>query len=1021
MSLAPFETSTPGPKGVPPATESPSESNHSQHNRPPALHTTSGTRKFRPRTEPKTSGGTPLQRFLPRQLLVSSPFVQSPSGEAFTDGMMYFPYSPASVRTSFGSPRYGQQGMSPQMAQIVERQGTVAVPNGTPVVPGPYFYYDYGSGQYIPPGQQYCHPYNRAMSSPNLRHRKVPSRKLLSSLSKVTLSDGKSDADEEEENLNDDKTDPNLSKVLAKDAEADCTDENNAVREYPASPSPLTAVPAEKEEDGTEGTSEESPAMENLGERTVVLENLRSSLKAPDILDIIEFGPIENCTLTKEKGGEDNNNDLTARISFISSGPAGTCFSQLKTNLENLKGVLESPDMKIKLTEGTPIEPEVRVAIENFGATRAICISNLPKGISQKQLSEILGKFGEVETIQYKLTRNCAFVHFTSIKAAIDCMVKFSTEAVPSAFSDSALCYAPDKNAFEAEPPMGFVDTPYASSITGFPTYSDNASGSFDGTSSSKSLSPSRVLRMKSSDGRANSSVRDARFIDSRSSFSFGPDSMYVNPAVIRGDANIPMNGFQGVPLGPMRNLDSGNFSVSTNIGNRTIYLGNLDCKTTEEDICNAVRGGMLESVHLLRNRRVCFITFINSEDAAGFMARSQSFGFFVHSRCLHVDWGHNSGPLSSEIRTAVQDGASRNLYIGIIREDDSKDLEEKAVTDKSQSDTKQNASEGSEKLHDYEDIIPNEEILRRDFSFFGGIEQINFFEDHRCAFVNFFNIRSCVKAVHSFNSPGKEKINRFFKGRYEDFKIAYGKDRCAGPPKKKKKKKKKRRGNNGDNDNKQQGYSNQHTTFSSPSHSQLREALGLMQIQSKMLEEKESNETNSSWERSSNGTPLLSGDESELSGDSSARNRRKPQPANKSQHDSRRSSRAHGDSEFLPDNGTPYALGPYASVAYSPVPYYSGDVYNNVSAGRPAIRMNNSYSISSPQLLQQPQGGYYVYGPQLYYPMYPAAGNDDVEYTEDSTENERDSKSNNSQDEDERTIQDDNNALDGSGKNNYK
>ena len=133
----------------------------------------------------------------------------------------------------------------------------------------------------------------------------------------------------------------------------------------------------------------------------------------------------------------------------------------------------------------------------------------------------------------------------------------------------------------------------------------------------------------------------------------------------------------------------------------------------------------------------------------------------------------------------------------------------------------------------------------------------------------------------------------------------------------------------------------------------------------------------------------------------------------NNSKRNSSRSSRANIESGFLPDGGVPSAS--YGSVAYSPVPYYSGNGYMNGGAGRPAIRMNSGYSISSPQLLQNSQGGYYVYGSQLYYPMYPASVNDDdnnnVEYMDDSTENDRDSGSDNPQDEDEKTIQDDNHS----------
>lgn len=35
----------------------------------------------------------------------------------------------------------------------------------------------------------------------------------------------------------------------------------------------------------------------------------------------------------------------------------------------------------------------------------------------------------------------------------------------------------------------------------------------------------------------------------------------------------------------------------ASNIGNRQIYLGNLNPETTVEELCNNIRGGMLQSI----------------------------------------------------------------------------------------------------------------------------------------------------------------------------------------------------------------------------------------------------------------------------------------------------------------------------------------------------------------------------------------------------------------------------------------
>ena len=38
---------------------------------------------------------------------------------------------------------------------------------------------------------------------------------------------------------------------------------------------------------------------------------------------------------------------------------------------------------------------------------------------------------------------------------------------------------------------------------------------------------------------------------------------------------------------------------------NRTIYLGNIHPETTTEDLCNAVRGGVLQSVRYMQDKHI--------------------------------------------------------------------------------------------------------------------------------------------------------------------------------------------------------------------------------------------------------------------------------------------------------------------------------------------------------------------------------------------------------------------------------
>lgn len=175
----------------------------------------------------------------------------------------------------------------------------------------------------------------------------------------------------------------------------------------------------------------------------------------------------------------------------------------------------------------------------------------------------------------------------------------------------------------------------------------------------------------------------------------------------------------------------------SNNLGNRTIYLGNIHPETTIEEICNVVRGGLLHHVRYIPDKHICFVTFIDPTAAASFFALSNMQGLMIHNRRLKIGWGKHSQALPPAIALAVSGGASRNVYIGNI------------------------------------DESWTEERLRHDFSEYGEIELVNTLREKSCAFVNFTNIQNAIKAIEQVR--GRDD--------YKRFKINFGKDRCGNPP----------------------------------------------------------------------------------------------------------------------------------------------------------------------------------------------------------------------------------------------
>ncbi|CAG8960048.1 hypothetical protein HYFRA_00013236 [Hymenoscyphus fraxineus] len=173
------------------------------------------------------------------------------------------------------------------------------------------------------------------------------------------------------------------------------------------------------------------------------------------------------------------------------------------------------------------------------------------------------------------------------------------------------------------------------------------------------------------------------------------------------------------------------------NLGNRTVYLGNIHPETTIEEICNVVRGGLLHHIRYIPDKHICFVTFIDPTSAASFYALSNLQGLMIHNRRLKIGWGKHSGALPAAIALAVSGGASRNVYVGNLDESFS------------------------------------EERLRQDFSEYGEIELVNTLREKSCAFVNFTNIANAIKAIEAIR--GKEEYRRF--------KVNFGKDRCGNPP----------------------------------------------------------------------------------------------------------------------------------------------------------------------------------------------------------------------------------------------
>jgi hypothetical protein len=113
--------------------------------------------------------------------------------------------------------------------------------------------------------------------------------------------------------------------------------------------------------------------------------------------------------------------------------------------------------------------------------------------------------------------------------------------------------------------------------------------------------------------------------------------------------------------------------------------------------------------------------------------------GLTLNNRRLKIGWGKNSGPLPPSRARAGPRGAPRNVYIGNIEDFGAFSAEK----------------------------------LQRDCAEYGEIELVNFLREKNCAFVNYTNVASAIKAIDALKAHPE----------YAGLRIAHGKDRCANAP----------------------------------------------------------------------------------------------------------------------------------------------------------------------------------------------------------------------------------------------
>ncbi|KAG0210157.1 hypothetical protein BGX28_009597 [Mortierella sp. GBA30] len=369
-----------------------------------------------------------------------------------------------------------------------------------------------------------------------------------------------------------------------------------------------------------------------------------------------------------------------AFVSFVDSSAAANFHHEANTRKFNLGG----QDIRVGWGKPSAVPAQILQAVQQ-GATRNVFLGNVDDSVTEQGLRADFSQFGPIDTVRVLHEKNIAFVHFTSINSAMKAVASLPHDP---RYSGRRINYGKDRCAKNAAGGPSNLPSSFAFGSPAFPQYGTPMAfnPSFD------------------------------RFPGGRSG-GMGMGSNFNNSS--SAGNNVPMGALAAQ-------------------GNRTVYLGNISPETTCEDLCNHIRGGILNSIRYLPSKHIAFVSFVDPQAANNFFNQATHQGVMVRSRRLKVGWGQNAHALPQPVVQALQEGATRNVYVGAI--DDSF----------------------------------TEDRLRHDFAEFGEIELVNILKEKNCGFINFTNIMAAVKAVDGIRrNPA-----------YDGVKVNFGKDRCGGPPK---------------------------------------------------------------------------------------------------------------------------------------------------------------------------------------------------------------------------------------------
>ena len=212
---------------------------------------------------------------------------------------------------------------------------------------------------------------------------------------------------------------------------------------------------------------------------------------------------------------------------------------------------LHGQELKIGWGKPSPVPSQVALAIQQSNASRNVYLGGLDEAMTEEQLRDDLSRFGLIDQVKIVRDKNIGFVHFLSISTATKVVNTLPTEP---AWAGKRVNYGKDRCAYIPKSQQAAAQAAQAAAAQSLVAQSAAAFSPITAGAGGNPFASPLTPYMP-----------------------FSPDAL------------SSLAGGQGL--------------------NRTVYLGNIHPETTTEDLCNAIRGGVLQSLRYMQDKHIAVRT----------------------------------------------------------------------------------------------------------------------------------------------------------------------------------------------------------------------------------------------------------------------------------------------------------------------------------------------------------------------------------------------------------------------------